>query len=104
MAQKIKKNDTVKVIAGKDKGATGTVSMVMPAEGKVVVSGVNVKTKHQRGGGNNTPGQKVEVEAPIDISNVALIDPDSGKPTRVGFASDKNGAKTRVSKKSGKEI
>lgn len=100
---KIKKNDTVKVIAGKDKGATGTVARVLPDEDRVVVSGVNTRTKHQRGSQSN-PGQKVEIERPVHISNVALVDPDSGEATRVGFSTNKNGEKVRVSKKSGKEV
>ena len=103
LVMKIKKNDTVTVIAGKDKGATGTVSKVLPDEGKVIVSGVNVKTHHRRGS-KQEAGQKLEKEAPIDVSNVALVDPDTGRPTRAGYQVDEKGAKKRVSKKSGKEV
>lgn len=101
---KIKKNDTVKVIAGADKGTTGTVTEVNPGEGTVVVSGVNVKKKHQRAQQKGESGEIREINAPIDISNVALVDPDSGEATRVGYQVDSSGTKKRVSKKSGKEI
>lgn len=100
---KIKKNDRVIVVAGKDKGKTGTVARVLPAAGRVVVQGVNLVTKHVRptpksGGGIN------KIEASIHISNVAHVDPKTGKPTRVGFKTLVDGRKVRVAKKSGEQI
>lgn len=92
------------VIAGKDKGAVGTVTKTLSEENKVVVSGVNTKKKHQRSQKSGMHGEIIEIEQPIDVSNVALIDPDSGKPTRVGYRIDEKGNKQRVSTKSGKEI
>ncbi|MEX0673044.1 MAG: 50S ribosomal protein L24 [Candidatus Paceibacterota bacterium] len=101
---KIKKNDNVIVIAGKDKGTVGVVSKTLSAENKVVVDGVNTKKKHQRSKASNKHGEIIEIDQPIDVSNVALVDPDSGKPTRVGYKTDDKGKKVRISKKSGKSI
>ncbi len=100
---KIKKGDKVVVIAGKDKGATGEVLGVLRAEGRVLVSGVNVAKRHQKptqvsGGGI----QKKEL--PIHISNVALADPKSGKASRVGYKALKDGKKVRVARKSGETV
>ncbi len=85
---KIRRGDTVKVIAGRDKGAVGEVLRVLPKEGRVVVQGVNVRKKHQRqiqaGGRSMNPGI-IQFEAPIHISNVMLVCPKCGEPTRVGI-------------------
>ncbi|MCR9128879.1 MAG: 50S ribosomal protein L24 [Alphaproteobacteria bacterium] len=102
MAAKIKKGDKVVVLSGKDKGKTGTVSRVLPKDGKVVVSGVNTVKRHQRPTQTNAGGIE-EKDAPIHVSNVALADPKSGEPTRVGFQI-KDGKKVRVAKKSGEVI
>lgn len=102
MAAKIKKGDKVVVLSGKDKGKTGTVSRVLPKDGKVVVSGVNTVKRHQRATQTNAGGIE-EKDAPIHVSNVALVDPKSGEPTRVGFQI-KDGKKVRVAKKSGEVI
>jgi large subunit ribosomal protein L24 len=102
MAAKIKKGDKVVVLSGKDKGKTGTVSRVLPKDGKVVVSGVNTVKRHQRPTQMNAGGIE-EKDAPIHVSNVALVDPKSGEPTRVGFQI-RDGKKVRVAKKSGEVI
>jgi len=102
MAAKIKKGDKVVVLAGKDKGKTGEVVRVMPAENRALVRGVNVARRHQR----QTPrdqGGIVDKELPIHLSNVAIADND-GKPTRVGFRFDKGGQKVRFAKRSGDVI
>ena len=99
----IKKNDKVKVIAGKDKGKEGTVEKVFPSKERVIVKGVNIVKKHQKPTNANPNGGIVEVEAPIHVSNVMLIDPSNNKPTRVGFKIE-GGKKVRVSKKTGKTL
>jgi large subunit ribosomal protein L24 len=103
-AAKIKKGDTVVVLSGKDKGTTGTVSKVMPKEGKVVVEGVNVMTRHRKPSQANPQGGIDRVPAPMAISKVAVADPKSGKPTRVRFEVSKDGKKVRVAVKSGETI
>lgn len=103
MAAKIKTKDKVVVLTGKDKGKTGEVIKVIPAEGRVVVQGVNVVKKHQRASARSQGGI-VEFEAPINVSNVAHIDPKDGKPTRVGFKILEDGRKVRVAKRSGEVI
>ncbi|MCC5981856.1 MAG: 50S ribosomal protein L24 [Oceanicaulis sp.] len=102
MAAKIKKGDKVAILAGRDKGKTGEVIKVMPSEGRVIVSGVNMVKRHNRPT-QTTPGGIEEKEAPIHVSNVALTDPKSGEATRVGFE-ERDGKKVRVSKKSGEVI
>ncbi|MBA4165837.1 MAG: 50S ribosomal protein L24 [Erythrobacter sp.] len=102
-AAKIKKGDSVVVLSGKDKGLTGTVSKVLPAEGKVVVAGVNVATRHRKPSQANPQGGIVRFEAPMHISKVAVADPKTGKPTRVRFE-QQGGKKVRVAVKSGETI
>jgi large subunit ribosomal protein L24 len=103
---KVKKGDMVLVIAGKDKGARGRVLSALPRVDKVIVEGVNRVKKHtrirttQRGA---KTGGIVTQEAAIHVSNVMVIDSD-GKPTRVGFRTDDNGAKVRISRRSGKDL
>ena len=99
--QKIKKGDTVQIIAGKDKGSEGKILSVDPKNGKVVVEGLNMVTKHSKPSQANPNGGIVEKEAPIDISNVMLV--VGGKTTRVGFEV-KDGKKVRVAKATGKVI
>ena len=111
---KIKKDDLVQVIAGKDKGKQGKVLRVFPTDERVLVEGVNRVTKHLRAGQDNngsTEGGLQVVEAPIHISNVALVDPKTKKPTRVGFREEtveKDGVKktvrVRYAKKSGENL
>ena len=96
---RIKKDDTVIVLAGKDKGKTGKVLKAMPKEGRVIVEGVNVQTKHQK----QTRTAKAEikhVEGPIHVSNVMFFDKKANAPTRIGYKFE-NGKKHRVSKKTG---
>ena len=98
-AAKIKKGDSVVVLSGKDKGRTGTVLQVMPKDGKVVVEGVNVATKHRKPTQMNPQGGIDRTPAPMAISKVAVADKD-GKPTRVGFRVEGE-KKVRVAKRSG---
>ena len=99
---KIKKNDTVLVITGKDKGKTGKVLKAIPSENRVVVEGVNIHTKHEKAK-QDVPAQIVKVEGPIDASNVLYYDKKAGKGTRIGYKVE-NGKKVRVSKASGQVI
>ena len=102
---KIKKNDQVIVIAGRDKGKRGRVLEVLPSEGKVKVEGAGLIKKHQRANPNNNRGGGIiEKEAYLNISNVQLIDPDSGKPTRVRYEVEGDGSKTRVAARSGSSL
>ncbi len=103
MAQKIKKGDTVVVLAGKDKGRTGEVTRVIPKDDKVVVSGVNVHARHRKPTQLNPQGGIERKEAPLHVSNVAIADPKDGSPTRVRFE-DRDGKKVRVAAKSGELI
>ena len=103
MGLRIKRADTVVVIAGKEKGKRGEVERVIPAKSQVVVSGVNTRTRHARPTQQNPDGAYT-FDAPIHVSNVMLVDPDSGEPTRVGYRFVDSGEKIRVSKKSGKDI
>ncbi len=100
---KIKKGDTVVVLAGKDKGKTGEVTAVLPKESKVVVAGVNVRVRHAKPSQADPQGGKKPFEAPLHISNVALMTKD-GKPTRVRIETGKDGKKYRVAVKSGEKI
>jgi len=100
---KIKKGDNVIIIAGNDKGKTGKVLTVIPDENRVIVEGVAMVSKHTKPNAKNPQGGIVKQEASIHVSNVSLIDPKSGKATRVGFEV-KNGKKVRVAKKSSEEI
>ncbi len=101
--RKIKRNDEVIVIAGRDKGRRGEVLSVRP-DGRLVVAGVNVAKKHQRGNPNTgTPGGIVDKEVPIQVSNVAIYNDETGKADRVGFRFD-NGKKVRYFKSTKKPI
>ena len=100
----IKKGDTVYVNAGDDKGKTGRVLSVLVSKGKAVVEGVNMVSKSTKPIAKHPQGGIVKMEAPINVSNLNLIDPKSGKPTRVGHRVNENGVKVRYSKKSGEEI
>lgn len=100
----VKKGDTVIVIAGKDKGKKGRVLAAYPKKERVLVEGINLVKKHTRPSQANPQGGIVTQEAPIHVSNVSLIDPKSGKPTRIGYKVLENGKKVRVAKKSGEII
>ena len=98
-----KTGDKVVVISGKDKGKEGKITTVLRKENKVVVEGINVVKKHVKPNGQNS-GSIVEVEAPIHASNVMMIDPKTGKRTRIGHTIDKKGNKIRVAKKSNESL
>ena len=100
---KIKKGDNVVVISGRDKGRTGEVLRVFPAEGRVVVQGVNIAKRHTKPR-MGEPGGILEKELPLHISNIAHVDPASGKPTRIGYKLLDDGRKVRVARRSGEVI
>ncbi|HRO02550.1 MAG TPA: 50S ribosomal protein L24 [Terricaulis sp.] len=104
MAARIRKDDTVIVLAGKDKGRSGKVLKVLPKEERVLVEGVNMIKRHTKPDMANPNGGVISKEAALHISNVALRDPKTGKPTRVGFKVNDKGRKVRVAKGSGVEI
>jgi len=106
MKQKIRKGDRVIVVSGKDKGTVGEVIRVIPDESRVIVQGVNLCIKHQsqtQSRGKTIPAGKIEFEAPIDISNVMLVDPVDGKPTRIRIERE-GGQPVRIAKRSGTKI
>jgi large subunit ribosomal protein L24 len=98
---KIRKNDMVMIIAGKDKGKTGRVIRVIPGEDRVVVEQANLVKKHQRPTQANPTGGIVDVEAPLHVSNVMLLDGKTGKGTRVKIQTGGGGEKVRVATGSG---
>lgn len=99
MALKLKKNDNVMVIAGESKGKTGRIVRVFPEKGTAIVEGQNVVKRHTRPSPKNQQGGIMEKEAPIHLSNLMLLDPKSGKPTRVGTRVLESGKRVRYSKK-----
>ena len=100
---KLKTGDKVVVIAGKDKGKEGTITKVLKSENKVVVEGINVAKKHVKPNGQ-TAGSIIDMELPINASNVMIIDPKTKKPSRIGHTTDKNGKKIRIAKKSNSNL
>ena len=103
MKLKLKKGDKVIVTTGKDKGKTGEITTVLPKENKVIVMGVNMVKRHTKPS-QESDGGIVSKEMPIHVSNVALVDPKTGKATRVGYKVEKDGHKVRVAKKSGEVV
>jgi large subunit ribosomal protein L24 len=103
MAAKIRKGDKVVVLAGRDKGRSGEVIEVRPAENRAVVRGINMVKRHQRQTAQQEGGI-ISKELAVHLSNIALADPKDGKPTRVGFKVQPDGKKVRVAKRSGAEI
>ena len=101
---RLKKGDTVVVRSGKYKGKTGTITAVHPRENKVTVEGVNIIKKAQKPNKAYPQGGIIEITKPIAVSKVGLQDPTSKTATRIGYKVDKDGVKTRIAKKSGKEI
>lgn len=101
---RIKKEDNVIVISGKDKGKKGRVIAAFPKENRVLVEGVNMVKKHTKPSMQNQQGGIVNQEAPIHASNVMIIDPKSGEPTRIGYKVLDNGKKVRIAKKSGQQL
>jgi large subunit ribosomal protein L24 len=104
MAARIRKGDTVMVITGVNKGLRGEVLSVMPAEDRALVRGVNIVRRHQRATRMGEQGGIISKEAPIHLSNLKLIDPQSQKPTKVGFRVLEDGRKVRVAKATGEVI
>lgn len=96
MAARIKKDDTVQVIAGDHKGSTGKVLKVIEGGARVVVAGVNLAKKHVRPSQKYPQGGQIQIEQPISVSNVMPVNPKTGKGTRVRFITDAKGAKKRV--------
>ncbi len=104
MAARIKKGDKVIVITGADKGKRGEVLTVMPKVNRAVVQGVNIAKRHTKPSGMGQPGGIVEKEATIHLSNIALLDPKTDKPTKVGFRVLDDGRKVRVNRSTGDVI
>lgn len=100
---RIKKDDIVTIIAGKDKGKEGKILRILTAKERVVVEGANMRTRHFKKT-KERPGQKLEFEASIHVSNVMLIDPKTKKRTRIGYLKDKSGKKNRIAKRSGETL
>ncbi|WP_077304127.1 50S ribosomal protein L24 [Terribacillus halophilus] len=99
----VKKGDKVKVITGKDRGKEGTILEAYPKKNRVLVEGVNIVKKHAKPSQDNPQGGILDIEAAIHVSNVMLIDPKTGEPTRVGYEV-KDGKKVRIAKKSGQAV
>ena len=100
----IKSGDTVYVNAGEDKGKTGKVVKVLVEKNRAIVEGVNMVSKNQKPNAKNPQGGIVKMEAPIHISNLNVVDPKTGKPTRIGRRLNENGKLVRYSQNSGEEI
>lgn len=103
MKLKLKKGDKVIVTTGKDKGKTGEITTVFPKENKVIVGGINMVKRHTKPS-QESAGGIISKEMPIHVSNVALVDPKTGKATRIGYKVEKDGHKVRVAKKSGEVV
>ena len=101
---KLRKGDLVKVIAGDSKGQQGKIVEVLVSKNRAIVEGINMVSKHTKPSASNPNGGIIKKEAPIHISNLMLIDPKSGEPTRVGRIRNSEGKLVRVAKKSGEEI
>lgn len=101
---KIRKGDRVVVLSGKDRGLEGVVERAMPDEGKVIVDGVNVAKKHQAPTRQDQQGGIIDKAMPIDVSNVAVVSPADGKPTRVGYRFTPEGEKVRICRRTGADI
>lgn len=101
---KIKKGDRVVVLSGKDKGKEGTVMFAFPGDGKVIVDGANIAKKHQKPTKATMQGGIIDKEMPLDASNVAVISPQDGKATRVGYRFDADGTKVRICKRTGADL
>jgi large subunit ribosomal protein L24 len=99
---KLKKGDRVRVITGKDKGKEGVIDRVMPKENKVIVTGVNIASKHQKARRANEQAGIIDKDMPMDASNVMFV--HKGKTVRLGYSIDKKGEKVRVARPSGEEV
>lgn len=101
---KLKKGDKVIVIAGKERGKSSTIVRVLPRENLVILDGLNLAKRHRRPSSQNRKGQIIDRAMPMHASNVMIVDPKTGKPTRVKFRRDKEGVRVRVAVKSGQEL
>lgn len=101
---KLRKGDKVKVIAGKDKNKEGVIARVFPERNRVIVEGLNVVKKHQKAQGQTRQAGIIDREMPMNASNVAIVSPADGKPTRVGYRVDEQGNKVRICKRSGSDL
>lgn len=101
---KIKKNDRVKILNGKDRGKTGKVLRIAPGKGFVYIEGINTIKVHTRSKKQNQPGGIISKEGPVHISNVSVICPNCNKPSRIGFDTRKTGEKVRICKKCGGQL
>ncbi|MEJ7844266.1 MAG: 50S ribosomal protein L24 [Acidimicrobiales bacterium] len=101
---KIRKGDRVVVLQGKDRGKQGEVTRVLPAKGKVIVDGLNVAKKHQKATRATMQGGIIDKEMPMPVSNVAVVSPTDGKPTKVGYRFDDQGNKVRICRRSGADL
>lgn len=101
---RLKKGDNVVVLSGKYKGKTGKVTATHPTLNKVTVEGINIVKKHLKPSRSNPQGGIIEMTKPVFVSKVAIVEPTSKKPSKIGFKIAKDGTKSRVFKKSGKEI
>ncbi|MBI5457741.1 50S ribosomal protein L24 [Candidatus Kaiserbacteria bacterium] len=101
---KLKKGDKVLVIAGKNKGQSGAIVRVLTAENKVLLDGINLVKRHRRPSAQNRKGQIIDKPMPIHASNVMLMDPKTGKPTRIKIVRDADGSRERVAVKSGETL
>ncbi len=95
---KLKKGDNVIVIAGKSKGAKGAIARAFPARNMVLIDGVNISKRHKKPTAQNRKGQIVDIPMPIHVSNVMIVDPKGGKPTRIKIERSKDGKRSRVAK------
>ncbi|MBO59262.1 MAG: 50S ribosomal protein L24 [Actinomycetota bacterium] len=101
---RIKKGDQVRVLAGKDKGREGEISRVIPQRNAVIIEGVNEVKRHQKATSETMQGGIIDKTMPIDVSNVAILSPSDGKPTRVGYRFSDSGEKIRVCKRTGVDL
>ncbi|MGI9623787.1 MAG: 50S ribosomal protein L24 [Acidimicrobiales bacterium] len=101
---KIRKGDRVMVLNGKDSGKEGVVSFAFPENGTVIVEGMNVAKKHQKPTRATMQGGIIDKEMPMPVSNVAVISPEDGRPTRVGYRFDNDGTKVRVCRRTGADL
>ncbi len=101
---KVRKGDRVRVLTGKDRGAEGVVMFALPAEGKVIVEGVNLAKKHQKPTRSTQQGGIIDKDMPMPVANVAIVCPGCGQPTRVGFRHEPDGTKVRVCRKCKKDL
>jgi large subunit ribosomal protein L24 len=101
---RIKKGDRVRVLTGKDRGKEGVVMRVIPDQNKVIVDGVNIAKRHLKARTATTQGGIIDKDMPIPVSNVAVISPSDGKPTRIGYRFTPEGEKVRVCKRTGADL